>query len=209
MEAERDSTRDEIRRQKAEQRRLALQRRRALTQAEREGKSTQICRNLTELFRRPEFQRIRTVFSYRGVWDEVNVDDFNEWAVRQGMRAAFPFCCPHGIMKALVPGDTAGPAAWRNGAYGILEPAEEYAQVLKPAEIDAVLVPCVAFDRAGRRCGHGAGYYDRFLPACRTDAVLILAAFDAQELDWIATEETDRRIPWIVTESGLIKWKRE
>ena len=72
----------------------------------------------------------------------------------------------------------------------------------------ADFIPCVAFDREGGRLGHGAGYYDRFLPGCREDAVLILAAFDAQCLDHIIMEETDIPIPVIVTESGIIKNSR-
>ena len=53
--------------------------------------------------------------------------------------------------------------------YGILEPKADCALVT-PADIDFAVVPCLSFDRRGRRLGQGGGYYDRLLPqlACPT-----------------------------------------
>ena len=79
------------------------------------------------------------------------------------------------------------------GHQGVLVPVEE---------IDAVLVPCVAFDRSGGRCGHGAGYYDRFLSQLSPQIPKILIAFDAQEVEETALEPTDVRMDVVVTESG-------
>ena len=52
----------------------------------------------------------------------------------------------------------------RPGRYGVLEPPA-LAAVTRPEEGDLVLVPGVAFDRAGNRLGRGQGYYDRAFPA--------------------------------------------
>lgn len=55
--------------------------------------------------------------------------------------------------------------------WGIPEPLNGQAC---PAEnIDAVLVPLLAFDRLGHRLGYGAGFYDRFLVSCAPHALRI------------------------------------
>ena len=59
---------------KKQQRRLAIERRRALTQEERDEKSRAICDLLIKLIKDPRYSKVRTIFSYRGTWDEVNVD---------------------------------------------------------------------------------------------------------------------------------------
>jgi 5-formyltetrahydrofolate cyclo-ligase len=57
------------------------------------------------------------------------------------------------------------------GNYGIAQPKNGL--LWDPAEIDLVLVPLLAFDQKGNRLGYGKGFYDRFLPACRPDCLLV------------------------------------
>ena len=186
---------------KKQQRKLAVDRRRALTQDERDEKSRVICDILTRLIKEPRYSEVRTIFSYRGAWDEVNVDAFNDWAEVQGYRVAYPISLPKGIMKAAVPAEE---NAWHRAAYGILEPVMKNSKILEPRDIDLIIVPCVAFDEHGNRCGHGAGYYDRFM-TCMSPESLIMVAFEAQRLEKLITEETDIPVPTIVTETGITR----
>jgi len=186
---------------KKQQRKLAVDRRRALTQDERDEKSRVICDILTRLIKEPRYSEVRTIFSYRGTWDEVNVDAFNDWAEVQGYRVAYPISLPKGIMKAAVPAEE---NAWHRAAYGILEPVMKNSKILEPRDIDLIIVPCVAFDEHGNRCGHGAGYYDRFM-TCMSPESLIMVAFEAQRLEKLITEETDIPVPTIVTETGITR----
>jgi 5-formyltetrahydrofolate cyclo-ligase len=60
-------------------------------------------------------------------------------------------------------------------SFGISEP--EAGAAYLPEEIDLVLVPLLAFDTGGHRVGYGKGYYDKFLSACRADAIKVGLSF--------------------------------
>ena len=68
-----------------------------------------------------------------------------------------------------------------------------------PDELDAVVVPLVAFDDAGRRLGYGGGNYDQLLPRLRADAVVMGVAFDEQRVDVVPCEPHDVTLPHVVS----------
>jgi 5-formyltetrahydrofolate cyclo-ligase len=94
--------------------------------------------------------------------------------------------------------------------FGMLEPAADL-PVVDPAEIDAALVPGVAFDRRGGRLGFGGGYYDRFLPT--TPALRVGIAFDQCLVNELPRGEHDQRMDWIATPSEMVHcallWRKE
>ncbi len=177
---------------KTKQRRAALAARRAMTTAARASASAKICFRLLAL---PELRAAKTILSYRALDDEV---DLGAVEGKLKARIAYPLCLGQGAMEARIP---TGPM--KPGPYGIWEPDPAASLLLSPEEIDLVLLPCVAFDRCGHRLGHGAGYYDRYLPRCEK-AKTVLVAFAAQELELVATEEHDRNADLLVTEREII-----
>ena len=94
------------------------------------------------------------------------------------------------------------PGTLKQGSFNILEPTS--GDVVDPAILDLIIVPGVAFDLAGNRCGRGKGYYGRFL--ARTSATTIAVCFDCQLVTdaLIPTEPHDIPAQHIVTCNSII-----
>lgn len=90
-----------------------------------------------------------------------------------------------------------------NNTWEIPEPVKG---VPTPTEnIDAVLVPLLAFDKQGHRLGYGRGFYDRFLASCRPDCLKVgLSFFEVEEkIDEIS--EKDIPLDMIITPEAVIE----
>lgn len=85
--------------------------------------------------------------------------------------------------------------------YGFEQPSEAAAGIAAE-EIDAVLVPGLAFSRDGRRLGRGAGYYDRFLAGLEADKIGLTTT--SRLRDDIPREPHDVGVDWIATEEGVV-----
>ena len=178
---------------KKEQRALCLAARRAMGDEERQAASAAICERLLAL---PQLQAAKTVLSYMALPGEADLSALHDALRARGVRLCFPVSLPRGVMEAWEP------RGWVSGPYGIREPDRESSLPVDPKEIDLVLAPCVAFDEGKNRLGHGAGYYDRYLPACGKAAV-IAAAFESQKLPAVVTDEHDRPMDAVVTEEAV------
>jgi 5-formyltetrahydrofolate cyclo-ligase len=87
--------------------------------------------------------------------------------------------------------------------FGVLAPGDT-AAVLRPR---VLLVPLLAFDRAGWRLGYGGGFYDRSLATLRAAgaATAVGVAFAAQEVDAVPHHDGDQRLDWVVTEREALQ----
>jgi len=91
------------------------------------------------------------------------------------------------------------------GAWGLREPKPAAAEV----EPDILLVPLLAFDRAGHRIGYGAGYYDMTLARLRArkSVTAIGVAFAMQEIPAIPKTPRDEPLDFVLTEREVIAFK--
>ena len=89
------------------------------------------------------------------------------------------------------------------GMFSVPEPDTKALSSVPPEETELVIVPCIAFDAALHRLGHGGGYYDRYLPRC-INAHTVCVAFDCQRLPLLPADSLDFSPDAAVTESGII-----
>ena len=99
------------------------------------------------------------------------------------------------------------PLIFRRWAPGMAMVAERFGTLRPTGEIlapDWLLVPLLAFDRAGRRLGYGGGYYDRTL-AGLPGAVAIGCGWAAQEVAEVPADALDARLQAVATEQGVVR----
>ncbi|WP_281983913.1 5-formyltetrahydrofolate cyclo-ligase [Thalassorhabdomicrobium marinisediminis] len=72
---------------------------------------------------------------------------------------------------------------------------------------EILIVPLLAFSRAGGRLGYGGGFYDRTLEQLRAQKPTLAVgfAYAAQEMPDLPLEPTDQPLDLIVTEQGVIE----
>lgn len=85
--------------------------------------------------------------------------------------------------------------------FGTVGPGPEAAEL----DPDILLTPLAAFDRAGHRIGYGKGHYDRALARLdsRARRIAVGIAFSVQEVDAVPHEPHDRRLDFVLTETGF------
>ena len=129
---------------------------RAMTPAQVEACSEK----LAVLFREhPLYQRAKSIYGYLPYNQEVRTVPMLRRAQKDGKRVAVPKVYGD-TMKFLWLDDLDAVAP---GAYNIPEPIADEPEA--DDETALVLMPGLAFDPEGHRCGYGGGFYDKFLAA--------------------------------------------
>jgi len=119
----------------------------------------------------------------------------------EGWTTALPIVIANGEpleFRRWLPGEPTVPGKW-----DIPRPPDS-SPIVKP---DVLLVPMLAFDRAGYRLGYGGGFYDRTLEMLRKGkpVVAIGVAYAAQEVDSVPHDDHDQKLNFIMTEKELIR----
>lgn len=154
---------------------------RAMTKEEIESKSEK----LGELFLASDlYKQAKNIYGYLPYNQEVRTTAMLEQAQKDGKRIAVPKILGDTMIFVWLDDLT----AVERGYSGIPEPIDLTPIADDPTAL--VLMPGMAFDPQGHRCGYGGGFYDKFLASEPGHPTLALC-YDFQVLPHLDTEEFD------------------
>jgi 5-formyltetrahydrofolate cyclo-ligase len=185
---------------KAGLRTAALARRDLLTTVERDEASAAIVAQAIALI---EEAGPKTLAAYLPIRTEVDPRPIIAWAFRHGIAVALPAVVDATTIVFRRHRET---AVLEGGHFGTLHPTAT-AEILRP---DLVISPLIAFDRSGRRLGHGRGFYDRAIARLQAEGhrpLLVGVAFALQEVEMIPAEGHDIHMDCIVTENEMLDFR--
>lgn len=154
----------------------------------------------------PTIASASTILAYAAFGTELSLDPFITAALHTGKSVCIPSI--NWSAKSMAPVTISNLANdLQTGRYDIRVPKPGLALV-EPAQLDVILLPGLAFDRAGNRLGRGAGFYDRFISALHEAGhrpTLIGVCYHAQVVDSVPTEPHDHRVDRVITERGPLE----
>jgi len=191
----------ELRARKQALRRQILSQRTALEPAERGRLSDSITATLLTL---PELARAHCVLAYLSFGSEFDTGAFVHALQLRGSTLVLPRI--DRARRALTlhrvqdpQGDTL-PGVW-----GIREPDPQRCPLAVATDIQAALVPGVAFTARGERLGYGGGYYDRMIGEQALGIPLVAAAFELQLVADLPLGPDDAPVDVVVTEARVYR----
>jgi 5-formyltetrahydrofolate cyclo-ligase len=179
-------------------RRTVLSRRDALTDGERRAASATITDAVMPLLARLPARSVVALYAPKGT--EVDTARIDARARADGFRIAYPRIVTGERRLAF---HEATPDELVPSTFRLREP-QPTAPLVELAEVAAVIIPGLAFDRAGGRIGWGRGYYDATLAAAPA-ALRVGLAFECQLVDHVPHDPHDALVHYVVTEAAIYR----
>ena len=149
-----------------------------------------------QLYAHPAYQEAKSIFGYLSYNQEVRTMPMLERAQKDGKRVAVP----------KVIGDTMI-FIWLDdlsrvelGYCSIPEPIDNGPEAVD--ETALVMMPGLAFDPTGRRCGYGGGFYDRYLEQ-HPHHPTIAMCYGFQMFDHLDTDPHDIPVNYVLSQEVL------
>ena len=166
---------------------------RAMTEEQIAATSEALAR---QLYDHPAYREATSIFGYLSYNQEVRTMPMLEQAQRDGKRVAVP----------KVIGDTMI-FIWLDdlsrielGYCNIPEPIDNGPEAID--ETALVMMPGLAFDPTGRRCGYGGGFYDRYLEQ-HPNHPTIAMCYGFQMFDQLDTDPHDIPVNYVLSQEVI------
>lgn len=169
----------------------------ALSSQYKEKSSAEICRLLT---REEFFLKAKNIFVYISTADEPDTKEIIKTAFDSNKNIFVPKCIS---ASAMVPVKINKNTKMVKGYKGITEPEIIPDENTDDIHLDLCIIPCVSASYDGKRLGHGAGFYDRFLQDKNTLKVCL--CFDKRISPLIPETDTDIPMDAVITEKAIYR----
>ena len=169
--------------------------REGLSVGERRAIDEAIARNVAAL---PEFAAADAVFTYLSFGAEVDTRELIQRAWEAGKTVCLPRVVPGTREMRWYAVESLDRLV--RSSFGVEEPPDDPSREVRPAVFacPVALVPGLAFDPDGHRCGYGGGFYDKYLAAHRQHVTLALC-YDFQMFAHLDVDDYDIPVQYVLS----------
>lgn len=166
---------------------------RAMTESQIAATSEALAR---QLYAHPAYRDAKSIFGYLSYNQEVRTMPMLEQAQRDGKRVAVPKVIGDRMIFIWLDDLSRVELGYCN----IPEPMDDGPEAVD--ETALVMMPGLAFDPTGRRCGYGGGFYDRYLEA-HPHHPTIAMCYGFQMFDALETDPHDIPVNYVLSQEVL------
>ena len=166
---------------------------RAMTEEQIAATSDALAR---QLYGHPAYKEAKSIFGYLSYNQEVRTMPMLEQAQKDGKRVAVPKVLGDDMIFIWLD----DLSRVELGYCGIPEPIDNGPEAVD--ETALVMMPGLAFDPTGRRCGYGGGFYDRYLEQ-HPHHPTIAMCYGFQMFDALETDPHDIPVNYVLSQEVL------
>lgn len=163
---------------------------RAMTEEQIAATSEALAR---QFYAHPAYQNAKSIFGYLSYNQEVRTMPMLEQAQRDGKRVAVPKVIGDRMIFIWLDDLSRIELGYCN----IPEPIDNGPEAVD--ETALVMMPGLAFDPTGRRCGYGGGFYDRYLEE-HPDHPTLAMCYGFQMFDHLDTDPHDIPVNYVLSQ---------
>ena len=163
---------------------------RAMTEEQIAATSEALAR---QFYAHPAYQNAKSIFGYLSYNQEVRTMPMLEQAQKDGKRVAVPKVIGDRMIFIWLDDLSRIELGYCN----IPEPIDNGPEALD--ETALVMMPGLAFDPTGRRCGYGGGFYDRYLESHPNHPTLAMC-YGFQMFDHLDTDPHDIPVNYVLSQ---------